>query len=79
MRLRHFRKMVFDTHLKLVNKYGHEIHYESEYTTIAHKYDDCVVTKIQAIDYRILEVTLIRDRLPNQPRRTNRKEKKKND
>lgn len=73
MRLRHFRKMVFDTHLKLVNKYGHEIFYESEFTGLAHKLDDCVVTKIQAIDYRILEVTLIRDRLPNQPRRTNKK------
>lgn len=77
MRLRHFRKMVFDTHLKLVNKYGHEIFYESEYTSIAHQYDDCVVIKIQAIDYRIIEVTLVRDRLPNQPRRNNRKEKEK--
>lgn len=73
MRLRHFRKMVFDTHLKLCNKYGHEIFYESEFTGMARHFDDCVVTKIQAIDYRILEVTLVRDRLPNQPRRKGRK------
>lgn len=72
MRLRHFRKMVFDTHLKLVNKYGHEVFYESEFTGVAHYLDDCVVIKVQAIDYRILEVTLYRDRLPNQPRRKGR-------
>lgn len=65
MRLRHFKKLVFDTHIKLVNKYGHELAYLSEFTTYkSTKYDDCVVIKFQAIDYRVLEVMIVRDRLP---------------
>lgn len=65
MRLRHFKKLVFDTHIKLVNKYGHELAYLSEFTSYnSSKYDDCVVIKFHAIDYRVIEVMIVRDRLP---------------
>ncbi len=62
MRLKNFRRLVDDSHLKLVNVYGHEIFYESDFTGKCHRLDRCTVYKIRPLEERVLEVTIVNER-----------------
>lgn len=60
MRLKNFRRLIDDCHIKIVNKYGHEVLYIDDLND-SNKLDDCIVIGVRAIDYRVLEVKCIRE------------------